>query len=777
MTVFRTKTRNIAPITRLQALARLQRLQDRFSASIENKLAFVLIILALISGVATYGALNSAPPFGKNADTVIWLLNIDLLILFALVILVTRRAVSLFTVWKKGIPGARLHIKLVSVFGLLATTPAIIMMVFSLFFFHYGVQSWFSDRVKTAVTESQAVAEAYLDEHQQVIKADIMAMASDLDREAAMQYINPAGFKRFLETQSILRNLSEIVIFDRTGPVTKVGFTLGFDQSEIPASAMARVNDGDVAILTDMEDDRVRAIVKLNNFSNAYLYVGRMVAPNVLTHLTTTREAVEKYTEIELRYASLRTTITLIFVVVALLLLMGSIWFGLLFAKRIASPITNLILASERVRAGDLTMRVDEQSGLDEFDYLARSFNRMTGQMLEQRDELIKANRQLDQRRRFTETILAGVSSGVMSINKTGIITLANASARQILKRENDDFTGLTIDTLIPQSADVLAQAYLRPTRIHQAEIPYVLADGSHLVLLISIAIESGVDQDYSSHGAVITFDDITDLQSAQRKAAWADVARRIAHEIKNPLTPIQLSAERLKRKYLKTVPPEDQTIFTQCIDTIIRHVGDIGHMVTEFSSFARMPEPQMHDLNLRQVIENCMTLQAEAHPEITFIKMGMLADSTAILPAYADEHQIRQAFINILQNAVDSVLQHMAMTKSADSNNPSPVDMGKIAVGIDFDGTEQYIIAVHDSGLGLPKERDPSSLTEPYVTFREKGTGLGLAIVKKIMEDHKGRIVFNAMDRVRSMHGYKELNGATVALLLPTKDACKHRS
>ncbi len=758
MTAPSTRLKN-NPSGRLQALSRLQRLQDRFSASIENKLALVLILLALLSGVATYAALNSAPPFGNNADTVIWLLNIDLLILFALVILIARRVVSLFTVWKKGIPGARLHIRLVYIFGLLAMTPAVIMTVFSLFFFHYGVQAWFSDRVKTAVTESQAVAEAYLEEHQQVIRADILAMANDLDREASMMIISPKGFRRFLETQSILRNLPEVTLFDRTGPLMQVGLVMGFDRNEINASVMARAQAGDVAVLTDIDDDRVRALVKLNNIPGAYLYVGRMVAPNVLSHLSTTREAVEKYSEIEVRYASLRMTVTLIFVVVALLLLVASIWFGLLFARSIATPITGLIVASERVRAGDLTSRVEEQTGLDEFDYLARSFNRMTSQILEQRDELVQANRQLDTRRRFTETILAGVSSGIVSVDRNGIITLVNTSAANILHKDEQSLMNTQIQDILPESATILTLARQRTNRIHQIEAPYILADGTQLTLLLRVMIESTQDED---HSAVITFDDITDLQSAQRKAAWADVARRIAHEIKNPLTPIQLSAERLKRKYLKAVPDQEQGVFSQCIDTIIRHVGDIGHMVTEFSSFARMPEPKMAEFDLRRIVDSALILQREAHPDISFRKMGVLKGSDK-MPAFCDEQQIRQAFVNILQNAVDSVQQ-----KAANDSSAGVKSTQILAVGLDKIDEDHYIIAVHDNGLGLPKDRDPSTLTEPYVTLREKGTGLGLAIVKKIMEDHKGRIVFNAQDRVRAMAGYEDLGGATVALVMP---------
>lgn len=736
---------------------RLSWLSSKFQSSWDGRLAILMTVLALASGLATYAALNSTLPVGgDNPDIVIWLLNIDLLIILALFALVARRVVLLFSIWRQGIPVARLHLRLVYIFGLLAMAPAIIMTLFSLFFFHYGIQTWFSDRVKAAVNESQAVAEAYLKEHQQVIRADILAMGNDLDRQVSLYYSNPQAFERFVQTQSVLRNLSEVIIFDATGHVmSEAGLVVLFDRNEVPDFAIEQANAGDVVLLTDVADDRVRALVKLANFTDTYLYVGRMVEANVLNHLTSTREAVQKYDEVASRYAGLRITVSMIYIVVALLLLMSAIWFALVFARKIASPISSLITASEKVRGGDLTAQVSEKSGLEEFDYLSMSFNRMTRTIRDQQGELIAANQQMDQRRRFTETILAGVSSGVLAVDGSGKVNLANSSAGDILKLPAGSLTGHDIRDLFPEAKDFFDQAYERPNRIHQIEISHTVEDGTQLTLMLRIAIELIGEND---QGAVITFDDISNMQLAQRNAAWADVARRIAHEIKNPLTPIQLSAERLKRRYLSTLPEADQAVFSQCIDTIIRHVGDIGTMVKEFSDFARMPVAVMQKTNLSRVLEEVVALNQQAHPNLelsAFIETG--------LAVWCDEQQIRQAFSNLLINAIEATQERLKKEQDSEKSGP-----GRICIYLVLRDGRDIQITIADSGPGLPKGRSPESLTEPYVTFKEKGTGLGLAIVKKIMEDHKGRIEFGISQDVSSLEGWTDPGGATVSLIFP---------
>lgn len=734
-----------------------RRLNNRLSASWEGRLALILTIAGLIAGLSTYAALNAIPPFGNDPDIVIWLLNLDFVILVGLALLVGRRVMALFTLWRKGIPGARLHIRLVLLFGILAMAPAMIMTIFSLYFFHYGVQAWFSDRVKTAVSESEEVAKAYLREHHQAIRADILAMASDIDREQTQLKNNQAGFQNFIDTQSKLRNLPETFLFNKNGDIiVKAPLSpehgTSMREINIPDLALKKANSFEVVILTDIEDDKVRALVRLRSMPDIFLFVGRQVDRNVLGHVEATRQAVARYEEIEQRYADIRVSVTMIYAVVALILLFASIWFGLNFAKRIAGPISNLISISARVREGDFTAKANDNNGLEEFDYLARSFNKMTAQILDGQTKLISANHKLDERSRFTETVLSGVSSGIVSINEARIITLANIAAGKILLIAPDNLVGQIIDKIFPDLTEKITNAFEKPTKSIQTELPIALPNGTNRILLLRLAVEFVGG---TSRGLIITFDDITDLQSAQRKAAWSDVARRIAHEIKNPLTPIQLSAERLKRKYQSSIPESEQILFNQLIDTITRHVEDIGTMVTEFSNFARMPEPKLKMTELNQLVRSLVTLEQEAHPAIKFAT----SSNSETVKTLCDPSQIRQAITNLIRNAINSIVESGQQTGSVS------IDI------IENRENQQILIEIADTGPGFPENIDKHTLTEPYITLRENGTGLGLAIVKKIMEDHGGRVIFDTPQEFSALSSDKNTTGwtgARIYLLLP---------
>lgn len=716
----------------------------------QNRLAMLLVAAAVISGLATYAALTETPPLGNDPETVIWLLNIDFIILLLLVALIAQRIVGLWSGRKRGLAGSHMHVRLVYTFSILAAAPAIIMTVFSAFFFHFGVQTWFSDRVATAISESQAVAEAYLEEHKQVIKADTVAMATDLDRQANYLLSNEVALEAAIKTQSFLRNFSEAVVFDMAGQVlSRSGTVSSLSTDDIPAYVLNEANQGKVIISTGQNDDRVRALIKLANFENSYLYVDRVVDHKVLAHVASTRQASADYESLQNRYSDLQITVVLIFVIVGILLMLAAIWFGLLLARQLVTPISTLIKTADRVRAGDLSARVPEQKTLQEFDYLAGSFNRMTKQIEEQQNELIEANRQMDRRRRFTETVLAGVSSGVIGVDSSGFINLANSSSCKLLNKEEDSLVGGNIKEIVPEITELLVQAHQKPEKITQGEIPTRQEGGTLRTLLVRIAIELIGDEDV---GAIITFDDITELQSAQRKAAWSDVARRIAHEMKNPLTPIQLSAERLRRKYLKQIK-EDPETFEQCTETIIKNVSDIGHMVNEFSSFARMPEPVMEQGNLSDHINETLVLYKQAHPEIEFTFDGC---TEGRFISMFDAGQIRQAINNLLQNAADSV-QGKHKSKG-----------GQINLTLTAQGDNQAALIINDNGPGFPKDETIESLTEPYVTHKKKGTGLGLAIVKKIMEDHNGSLVLGTPEWLKEIEGWKDMGGATVTLLFP---------
>ncbi len=734
----------------------------------QTRLAIALALAAVVSGFATYAALTNTPPFGDDPGIVIWLLNIDLIILLSLVGLIAKRLVSLWSGRKRKLAGSRLHVRLVYTFSVMAAVPVIIMTVFSAFFFHFGVQTWFSNRVQTAVNESQAVAQAYLEEHQQVIRADTLAMANDLDRQATLIISNDKAFEQIMQTQSVLRNLSEAIVFNAEGRVmARAGLSFMLEFEEAPSYAIGEAAGGEVVLMTGGNDDRIRALVKLRNFADTYLFVGRTVDPQVLSHLAATRKAVEDYADLQTRYSGLQITVTMIFVVVGLLLLLAAIWYGLILARKLVTPISTLITVSDRVRAGDLTARVPEHEMLEEFDYLARSFNRMTKQIQGQQGELIQANRQLDQRRRFTETVLAGVSSGVLGVDEKNNINVANNSAAELLARDVNELTGKDIVEIMPEFKAILKKAHSRalshPGKITQAEITAGEKEGVKRSLLVRVAIEMIGEED---KGAIITFDDITELQSAQRKAAWADVARRIAHEIKNPLTPIQLSAERLKRKYLSQIKDDPET-FEQCTETIIKHVGDIGHMVNEFSSFARMPEPVMKEDDLGVHVRDALVLQQQAHPTIKFKLIG--TEKNAVSTSF-DAQQIRQAVTNIVQNAIDSIEARLEQEKEK-GVKPAP---GHIDILLSAYGDDEAAIVITDNGLGLPKNENAARLSEPYVTHKPKGTGLGLAIVKKIMEDHDGRLVLSAPDWLQSLKGWQDRGGASVALVLPLSHSGK---
>jgi two-component system nitrogen regulation sensor histidine kinase NtrY len=690
-----------------------------------DRLSWVVAVAALVSGVATFAALSGRIFTDAGSDWIIVLLNIDILLLLALTILVGRRLLRLWYARKSGAAGSRLYIRLAMLFGLMAVVPAVVMAVFSALFFTLGVQAWFGERVSTAIQESAAVARAYLAEHQQVIRGDALSVANDVNRQWPQLSQSPTVLNNFLSTQAAFRGLTEAVIFTADWQViAKTGYTFALQSGEqIPFSAIAQANLGDVAVVTGENSDRVRALVKLDSFPAAYLYVGRFIDAKVLGHVTRTAAAADEYAQLEIRRADFEVTFTALFVVVAMLLLAVAIWLGLTLATRLARPIADLINASERVGQGDLTVRVREIAASDELSTLSRAFNRMTRRIDEQQRDLRAANTQLDERRRFTETVLGGVSAGVVGLDPDGGVTLPNRSASVLLGLDLGAALGRPFVALVPEFAPLLADLRASKARTLEREVQIARA-GRTLVFLVRVAAEQDGAR---TVGYVFTFDDITELQSAQRKAAWADVARRIAHEIKNPLTPIQLSAERLKRKYAGRLPDEDGALFQQCTDTIIRHVGDIGQMVDEFSAFARMPTPVLAPTDLRKVVHDAVALQRNAYPKLAFA-FDMPAEPHV---ANCDARLLGRALTNVLKNAVEAI--------DARAGQDAAAPAGAIRVSLAARGPDT-VIAVADNGVGLPSA-ERHRLTEPYVTTRAKGTGLGLAIVKKVMEDHGGSV------------------------------------
>lgn len=695
-----------------------------------RKFAFGLAVAALASGVATGAALTGTSPFGPDPRTILILLNLDLILFLLLGAVVARRLVRVWMERRRGSAGSQLHTRFVLLFSLVALTPAIIVSIFSAVFFNFGIQAWFSERVGSALKESLAVADAYLEEHQQVIRGDILAMARDLNRAAPYFADNPKRFRRMVATQGVLRSLNGATVFDSSGrTIVRWALGLGIADDPVPGWVIERARKGETVLLASRADDKLRAVIQLDGFVDGFLYVSRFVSPQVLDRIKRTKRDVAQYEKLEGQRSSIEITFAMMYVLVALLLLVAAIWVGLTFATRLAQPVSDLVGAAERVRAGDLSARVSEGSSDDEISLLSRAFNRMTEQLGTQRQGLVDANRQLDERRHFIETVLSGVTSGVIGLDADGRLNVANRRASELLADDLNAKIGITLEQTVPELAELLQRVRARTGRLLEAQINVDRGGQGPRTLLVRVAIEIADDVVW---GYVVTIDDITELLSAQRKAAWSDVARRIAHEIKNPLTPIQLAAERLRRKYLDEVHSDPET-FAACTDTIIRQVSDIGKLVDEFSAFARMPSPVMKTENLAQICRQAMFMHSNAHREIEFVS-DIPEQKVEIR---CDGRQVGQALTNLLQNAVESIEARQAGGTDASG--------GRIAVALRQDG--QFVfIEVADNGKGLPRS-EIHRLTEPYVTSREKGTGLGLAIVKKIMEDHGGDLMLENLD------------------------------
>lgn len=714
---------------------------------LRDKMVIALIIASVMCGLATYAAMTQAPFFGNDPTAVMILSLLDLGFLVTLGTVVTHRVYAIWMRRRREQAGSKLQARMISVFTLLAVAPALMVAMFAAIFFYFGVETWFSNHVRTSINESLEVAQAYLAEHKQVLRADALAMANDLNRHASLLSQDPVRFNEVVTAQGYLRNLTEVLVFDGSGKIlARSGLTFALTFEPITDDMRERASKGDVVLIVNDSDDRVRALLRLDNYVDTYLFVGRPVEAKVLAHMATTQKAVSEYKQLEVKRSGLQITIVLIFIVVSLLLLLAAVWFGINFATRLTRPIGDLITAADRIRDGDLNARVHvlAREGDDELDLLARAFNRMTTQLATQRGDLIDANRQLDFRRRFSEAVLAGVSAGVIGLDPRGRINLMNASAALFFDVDDRTlFNGQSLAVLSPEIQNLVEQMPSEGLKDGQIEIrrPHQ----PPRTILVRVSSEFAETE---IKGYVVTFDDVTDLLSAQRKAAWADVARRIAHEIKNPLTPIQLSAERLRRKYAKEIVT-DPEVFITCTDTIVRHVDDIGRMVDEFSAFARMPSPTMKEHDLREICRQTLFLQTSSRGDLKY---------THDIPgrscmAVCDGRQIAQALTNLLKNAAEAI----------DARN-APLDgflpQGKIHLRLMVTET-LMTLTVEDNGKGLPVE-ERHNLTEPYVTTRKKGTGLGLAIVKKIMEDHQGHLTLE--DRPGG--------GAAVSLIWPVRQS-----
>ncbi len=716
------------PALRWRAISRrINRFVSRadFYPRLERAAATLVVILGLSSYALLAG--KGAPAGGVSPTLVTAVLVANLIPLMLLLVLIARRIAILLADRRRGLVGAKMHIRMVAVFAGIAAVPTILVVVFASLLFQFGVQFWFSDRVKTVLDGSNQVAQAYVAENRNRVVDDIVAMASDINLYGHDFGLGSPLFKEGFRRQVEGRSLTEAAVFNRTSVPIRT-YALSGITGSVLMQRLVRIDFGKArrggATLVAKGGDRVEAIVRLDPAGERYLYVTRAVDPAVLDRAAKAAGALGEYNALIERSRAMQLRFNLILIAVSLLTLAIAIWFALWLANRLVAPITRLAAATEKVGAGDLNARVPVRGSPDELGTLARAFNRMTSQLRAQQTALIDANEQLDTRRLFTEAVLTGVSAGVLSIDARGVVRHANRSAATLLETSESALAGRPLVQAVPELAALLDEAREVGTVADQVRIARA---SETQTLSVRISSEAGADGGY-----VLTFDDISAQLADQRRAAWADVARRIAHEIKNPLTPIQLAAERLQRKFGRQIA-EDSDTFSDLTSTIVRQVGDLRRMVDEFSAFARMPRPVFGPEKVEAIVHQALVLQEVATPAIAF-----QLDAPPIPQLICDRQQVTRALTNLVKNAAESVLARIDRDLAGDITPAS----GAIAIDL-ADSGDCVVITITDNGIGLPAEgRD--RLTEPYVTTRTRGTGLGLAIVKKIVEDHGGTLLLD---------------------------------
>ncbi len=663
-----------------------------------------------------------SPQYDYNLVFALLLMNLAIVLSLALIVL-SRVARIYIQRRREAVGGSQLQRRIVITFSLLTIIPTLIMASFSVFFFIYGIQSWFDTKISTALDNSVEVAEGYLNEHSANLKADAYAMARDIAVNEKNFEDDQDEFRKFLKMQVTWRVLTDALVFRKQDILAAsedtAEFLVNFD--EITEERLEAADKGEIVLITD--NDKVKAIIRIAGFRDTYLLISRLVDPKVLNYMTQTKDSVAAYNDLKNNTMHMQIQFVMAFIGVSLILLLTAIWLGLVFSGRIIAPIHALIAATERVKSGDLTVRLDEaEQKRDEIATLFKAFNRMTGNLQKNQTELVGVNKQIDQRRRLIEAVLFGVNSGIISIDEQKRIRIHNKAALSVLKMEGQNVMGRYIADIFPEITLFFAKVKDLPSnQIFQQELD-IKREGVIYNLLVRIV----VDETYKQvEGYIITIDNISKLVNAQRMAAWSDVARRIAHEIKNPLTPINLSAERIRKKYAHLAEESEQENFNRYIDTIIKHADNIEKIVKEFSEFARMPQPTMARNNISEIIRDAVFSEKVVHADIEY---DVSLPSSDVQFDF-DREQINRVFINLLKNAAESLTE-----RGLNYESQTP----KISITLQQD--KHIMLEINDNGKGFPTDL-LSQITEPYVTTREKGTGLGLAIVQKIVDDHGGSL------------------------------------
>jgi two-component system nitrogen regulation sensor histidine kinase NtrY len=609
---------------------------------------------------------------------------------------------------------------LVFFFSMVAALPTLLVAGFAAFLFQTGVDFWFSDDSRGLMENANALAQNYYDANQRDVQQETLAMAGDMRFILERVAITDGDFPDLYLYQMQAREITESVIFQRMEDDTlrtAVALNLVEGNDPIPFSenALQRLDEGEL-VAVEGSAERIAAIAPIDRKAGIYLYNARTTEATMFNSWSRAQSIVSSYERLTSSARMLQLRFNIALVAVSLFLVGVAIWFALRFADRQVKPLTDLVGAARKVGQGNFALRLEGRTGADEIGLLNRAFNRMTAQLEKQTQALVSANRQIDDRRAFTEAVLESVTAGVISVDADARVTLMNSSAQALLAPGGEvSMIGQPLDALAPELLRLIAEGKERAIITH--------AHGTE-ILTLAVKVAPG-----TASGHVITFEDITRQLLDQRQAAWSDVARRIAHEIKNPLTPIQLATERLKRRYRTQVGDEDRDLFDDLTNTIVRQVGDLRKMVDEFSSFARLPKPVFRDEDALDLVRQAVFLQEVAHSGIAFS-----VTSTGLIEREirCDRHQFGQAMTNVLKNAVEAT-----EARAAEAHGEYA---GEIAVTI-ADAGEAITVTIEDNGIGLPADRE--RITEPYVTTREKGTGLGLAIVNKIVDEHGGAMSF----------------------------------
>ena len=695
----------------------------------------VAVGIALLSAMATFLVLAGLTPIEPVHAVVVRLLLGNAVTGLLLLTVIGREVWVVIQARRRGRAGSRLHIQIVGLFAVMAAVPTVLVSVVASTTLDRGLDRFFSTRTRAMIEQSLIVANAYVTEHAASIRSEDLAMAYDLGRAKPLFDSDRDQFRKLLEAQTSGRNLSVALILKPDGAIVEPADITMDKRFVLPSSRLlAETSETEPQVAFIPEGDNVASVVKLSGYDDVYLYVARLLDPRVVQQLRNTQQSVGEYANLEERRLGIQIAFALMFTVIALIVLLSSAWIGLDFANRLVAPIRRLIGAANVVSTGNLNIQVPVRRSEGDLAHLGETFNKMTAELRTQHEDIVRARDVIDSRRRFTEAVLAGASAGVIGVNADGTISILNRSAERLIGRIESDVLGRPLAEIVPELADIFATARGGNQRLIQRQIT-LTQDGQERNYSVRVTSEQSSE---SEHGYVITVDDITELVLAQRSSAWADIARRIAHEIKNPLTPIQLSAERLRRKYGKSIT-DDPTVFEQCTETIVRQVDDIKRMVDEFSRFARMPKAVIADEDVADTVRQVVFLLRVAHPDIDF-EVELPAEA---MPACFDRRLISQGLTNIIKNATEAIGAVPA----------GELGRGRIVVSAKRDGKE-IIIDVIDNGIGLPKE-NRARLLEPYVTTREKGTGLGLAIVGRILEEHGGKLELrDAADKTPGARG-----------------------